>query len=83
MVRNFCYVLLGDRAQISAANGEAVAPIVVVGRIDAAGTVEVEVVGVAAAVRSRRPVVAVVAGVGEQVAILIDEAAPTERIRRS
>ncbi len=64
-----------------AANGVAVLPIVV-GRVDVAGAVEVEVVGVAAAVRSRRPVVAVVAGVGEQVAILIDEAAPTERIRR-
>ncbi len=37
-----------------AANGEAVVPIVVVGRIDAAGAVEVEVVGVAAVrVRSR------------------------------
>ena len=35
-----------------AADGEAVLPIVV-GRIDVAGAVEVEVVGVAAAVRSR------------------------------
>ena len=63
---------------MSAANGEAVVPIPVVRRIDVAGTVEVEVVG-AAAVRvwGRRPVVAVVAGVGEQVAgILIDVAAP-------
>ncbi len=75
---------VGDRAQIGAANGEAVVPIVVVGRIDVAGAVEVEVVGAGAVIaRSRRPVVAVVAGVGEQVAILIDEAAPTERIRRS
>ena len=50
----------------SAANGEAEAPTVVVGRIDAGGAVEVEVVG-AGAVRvwSRRPVVAVVAGVVE------------------
>ena len=32
-----------------AANGEAVLPIVVVGRIDVAGAVEVEVVGVAGA----------------------------------
>ena len=31
---------------VKAANGEAVAPIVVVGRIDAAGAAEVEVVGV-------------------------------------
>ena len=31
-----------------AANGEAVAPIVVVGRIDAGGAVEVEVVGLGA-----------------------------------
>lgn len=62
---------------MSAANGEAVVPIPVVRRIDVAGTVEVEVVG-AAAVRvwGRRPVVAVVAGVGEQVAVLIDDAAP-------
>ncbi len=34
--------------QSKAANGEAVAPIVVVGRVDVVGTVEVEVVGVAA-----------------------------------
>ena len=33
---------------IRAANGEAVVPIPVIGRIDAAGAVEVEVVGVAA-----------------------------------
>ena len=61
-----------------AANGEAVLPIPVVGRIDVAGAVEVEFVGVAAVrVRSRRPVDAVVAGLGEQVAgILIDIAAP-------
>lgn len=60
-----------------AANGEAVLPIVVVGRIDVAGAVEVEVVGVGAAVRSRRPVVAVVAGGLEQlIGILNDEAAP-------
>ena len=75
---------VGDRAQQGAANGEAVAPIVVVGRIDVAGAVEVEVVGVGAArVWGRRPVVAVVTGATEQVAILPDEAAPTERIRRS
>ena len=62
---------------INAANGAAVLPIVVVGRIDAAGAVEVEVVGLAA-VRDwgRRPVVAVVAGVGEQPAVLVDAAAP-------
>ena len=61
-----------------AANGVAVLPIVVVGRVDVAGAVEVEFVGVAAVrVRSRRPVDAVVAGLGEQVAgILIDVAAP-------
>lgn len=60
-----------------AANGEAVLPIVVVGRIDVAGAVEVEVVGVGAVrVRGRRPVVAVVTGATEQVAILPDEAAP-------
>ena len=61
-----------------AANGAAVIPIAVVGRIDVAGAVEVEFVGVAAVrVRSRRPVVAFIADVGEQVAgILIDVAAP-------
>ena len=75
-----CFVLLlwsRRSGTAKAANGEAVLPIVVVGRIDIAGAVEVEVVGVAAVrVWSRRPVVAVVAGVGEQVAgILIDVAA--------
>ncbi len=61
-----------------AANGEAVVPIVVVGRTNIAGVAEDEVVGVAAVrVWCRRPVVAVVAGVVEQVAgILIDVAAP-------
>ena len=60
-----------------AANGVAALPIVVVGRIDISGAVEVEVVGVGAVrVRGRRPVVAVVTGVGEQVAILPDDAAP-------
>jgi len=65
---------------IRAANGVAALPIVVVGRIDIAGAVEVEVVGVAAVrVRRRRPVVAVVAGAVEQVAgILVDVAAPNE-----
>lgn len=65
-----------------AANGAAGVPIVVVGRIDAAGAVEVEVVGVAAVrVWSRRPVVAVVTGVSEQVAgILIDVAAPNRKV---
>jgi len=61
---------------IRAANGVAVVPIVVVGRIDAAA--EVEVVGLGA-VRdwSRRPVIAVGAGDIEQVAgTLIDVAAP-------
>ena len=62
---------------INAANGAAGVPIVTVGRINAVGVVEVEVVGVAGArVRSRRPVVAVVAGVGEQPAVLVDAAAP-------
>lgn len=63
---------------VKAANGVAVVPIVVVGRIDAGGAAEVEVVGLGAVrVRSRRPVVAVVAGVAEQVAgILVDAAAP-------
>ena len=56
-----------------AANGEAVLPIPVVGRIDVAGAVEVEFVGVVGVrVRSRRPVDAVVAGVVEQVGILVD-----------
>ena len=61
-----------------AANGEAELPIVIVGRVDVGGAVEVEVVGVAAVrVRSRRPVEAVVAGILEQVAgILVDVAAP-------
>ncbi len=61
-----------------AANGAAGLPIVVVGRIDIAGAVEVEVVGVGAVrVRSRRPVVAVVAGILEQIAgTLPDVAAP-------
>lgn len=61
-----------------AANGEAVLPIPVVGRIDIAGAVEVEFVGVAGVrVWSRGPVDAVVAGVGEQDAgILLDVSAP-------
>ena len=59
-----------------AANGVAVLPIVV-GRIDVAGAVEVEVVGLGAIrVRGRRPIAAVVAGVGEQIGILVDVAAP-------
>ncbi len=64
--------------RVKAANGEAVAPIVVVGRVDAGGAVEVEVVGVdAVRVWSRRPVVAVVAGILEQVVgTLVDVAAP-------
>ena len=63
---------------VKAANGEAELPIVVVGRVDVGGAVEVEVVGVGAVrVRSRRPVEAVVAGILEQVAgILVDVAAP-------
>ena len=62
---------------VKAANGEAELPIVVVGRVDVGGAVEVEVVGVGAVrVRSRRPVVAVVTGVGEQIGTLIDIAAP-------
>ncbi len=70
--------------RVRAANGEAVVPIGVVGRIDVAGAVEVEVVGVAAArVRGRRPIVALVAGVSEQVAgILIDVATPNNNRRR-
>jgi len=73
-------VVLGRSGTVRAANGEAVLPIVVVGRIDVAGAVESEVVGVAAIRdRSRRPVKAVVAGVVEQVAgILIDVAAPRD-----
>ena len=69
--------------RVKAANGEAGVPIVVVGRIDVAGAVEVEVVGVGAVrVWSRRPVVAVVAGILEQIAgILPDVAAPNEVIR--
>ena len=60
-----------------AANGVAVLPIVVVGRVDVAGAVEVEVVGLGAIrVRGRRPIAAVVAGVGEQIGILVDVAAP-------
>ena len=64
--------------KVKAANGEAVLPIVVVGRIDVGGAVESEVVGVAGVrVWSRRPVKAVVTGVVEQVAgTLIDVAAP-------
>ncbi len=63
-----------------AANGVAVAPIVGIGRVDVVGTVEVEAVGVAAVRNwSRRPVVAVVAGVVEQVGILVDSAAPLPR----
>ncbi len=64
--------------RVKAANGAAVVPIAGIGRIDVVGAVEVEDVG-AGAVRvwSRRPVVAVVAGVGEQVAgSLVDVAAP-------
>ena len=63
-----------------AANGATVIPIAVVGRIDVAAAVEVEAVGVGAVrVWCRRPVVAVVPGVGEQVAgILVDVAAPNE-----
>ena len=63
-----------------AANGETVVPIPVVGRIDVAGAVEVEAVGVGAVrIWCRRPVIAVVPGVGEQVAgILADVAAPNE-----
>ncbi len=73
-------IVLQDRRSgtAKAANGATVVPIVAVGRIDGAGAVEVEVVGVGAVrVRSRGPVVAVVAGVGEQVAgSLVDVAAP-------
>jgi len=67
-----------------AANGEAVVPIVVVGRTNIAGVAEDEVVGVAAVrVWRRRPVVAVVAGVVEQVAgILIDVSAPQYDVRK-
>ena len=67
---------------VKAANGAAGVPIVAVGRIDVVGAVEVEVVGVAAArVRGRRPIVALVAGVSEQVAgILTDVAAPPEGV---
>ncbi len=64
--------------RVKAANGAAVVPIAGIGRIDVVGAVEVEDVG-AGAVRvwGRRPVVAVVAGVGEQVAgSLVDVAAP-------
>ena len=71
--------MVGRRSgKVKAANGVATLLIVVVGRIDVAGAVEVEPVGAAAVrVRGRRPVVAVVAGVGEQVAgTLIDVAAP-------
>ncbi len=70
---------------MSAANGEAVVPIVVVGRIDAAGAVEVEVVGVGAVrVRRRRPVVALVTGAVEQVAgILPDVAAPIDNHKKA
>lgn len=58
-----------------AADGETVLPSGV-GRTDVAGAAEGEVVGAAAAVRSRRPVVAVVTGATEQAIILPDEAAP-------
>ena len=63
-----------------AANGGRPGPIDAVGRIDVAAAVEVEAVGVGAVrVWCRRPVVAVVAGVVEQVAgILVDVAAPNE-----
>ena len=72
------WVSIWRSGTIKAANGVAVAPIVVVGRIDIAAAVEVEAVGIAA-VRGwgRRPVVAVVTGVVEQVGgTLIDVAAP-------
>lgn len=61
-----------------AANGGRTVPIDAVGRIDVAGAVEFEAVGVGAVrVWSRRPVIAVVTGVGEQFAgILTDVAAP-------
>ena len=61
-----------------AANGGRPGPIDAVGRIDVAAAVEVEAVGVGAVrVRGRRPVVAVVAGILEQIAgILPDVAAP-------
>ena len=70
--------------RVKAANGEAVLPIVVVGRIDVGGAVEIKVVG-AGAVRvwSRRPVDAVVAGVVEQVGILVDDAARQKACRRT
>ena len=63
-----------------AANGGRPGPIDAVARIDVAAAVEVEAVGVGAVrVWCRRPVVAVVPGVGEQVAgILVDVAAPNE-----
>ena len=77
------FVLEWRSGTTRAANGEAVLPIVVVGRIDVGGAVEVEVVGVVAAARvgSRRPVVAVVTGVAEQVGILLDVAAPSTRMK--
>lgn len=64
---------------VNLADGATVIPIAVAGRIDDAGVVEVEVVGIAGVrVRSRWPVVAVATGVVEQVGgILIDVAAPT------
>ena len=63
-----------------AANGGRPGPIDAVGRIDVAGVVEFKAVGVAAVrIWCRRPVIAVVPGVGEQVAgILADVAAPNE-----
>ena len=74
----FNYNILRSSGRVKAANGEAVLPIPVVGRVDVGGAVEVEFVGVAAVrVWSRRPVDAVVAGVVEQVAgILVDVPAP-------
>ena len=60
---------------VKAANGAAVLPIVPV-CTDVTGAVEVEVVGVVGVrVWSRRPVVAVVTGVVEQIGILVDDAA--------
>jgi hypothetical protein len=44
----FYYIIVRRSGTETAANGVAVLPIVVVGRIDAGGAVEVEVVGVAA-----------------------------------
>ena len=74
----FNYNIVRRSGTEKAANGLAVLPIVVVGRVDVGGAVEVEVVGLGAVrVWSRRPVVAVAAGVVEQVGgILVDAAAP-------